>query len=166
MTSVIIFDSAYGNTARVAAAIGRSLEAAGEVRLLLAGETTAHDIAAADLLIVGSPTQGGRPTKAIDNLLDALPDNALAGKHVAAFDTRFAPAEHGLGLRLLMKTIGFAAEKIAILLEALGGIPVLEPAGFIVQDKEGPLAAGELERAMVWASSAIVHRPSVGAPHR
>jgi hypothetical protein len=72
---------------------------------------------------------------------------------VAVFDTRFAKNAHGIGLRLLMNTIGFAAEKMARALQQKGGRPLVEPAGFIVKDKEGPLKKGELERAVAWTHS-------------
>lgn len=47
--------------------------------------------------------------------------------------------------------IGYAAPKIAATLVEKGGELVLPAEGFIVEDKEGRLAAGEAERAKVWA---------------
>jgi hypothetical protein len=104
-----------------------------------------------NVLIVGSPTQGGRPTKPVAALLDAIPANALQQTRAAAFDTRFAAADHGFGLRILMKVIGFAAPRIASKLRAKGGRMAAPPEGFIVRDREGPLKDGELERAAAWA---------------
>lgn len=82
--------------------------------------------------------------------MKSIPAEGLKGVRVAVFDTRFAVSEHGLGLKLLMKTIGFAADKLARQLTTLGGELVVPAEGFIVQDKKGPLAKGELERAGVW----------------
>ena len=70
---------------------------------------------------------------------------------VAAFDTRFEAEEQGVGLRLLMSVIRYAAERIAKDLAKKGGKHVAKPEGFIVENKEGPLKQGELERANKWA---------------
>ncbi|KKR94701.1 MAG: Flavodoxin, partial [Candidatus Roizmanbacteria bacterium GW2011_GWA1_41_13] len=70
---------------------------------------------------------------------------------ISAFDTRFAKDEHGFGLKVLMNTIGFAAEKIAKSLQNKGGTLVVPAEGFIVTGREGPLKKGELERAAEWA---------------
>lgn len=91
--------------------------------------------------------------KKIQTYLNDLPPNALAKKHVAAFDTRFAIDERGLGLKLLMKAIGFAVARIAGSLKSRGGNLVITPEGFIVEGKEGPLKSGELERAAAWMNS-------------
>ena len=50
-----------------------------------------------------------------------------------------------------MSVIRYAAERIAKDLVKKGGRLVAEPEGFIVENKEGPLKQGELERASKWA---------------
>jgi flavodoxin len=140
----------YGNTKEVAEAIGGSLP--GEALLLMPGEAKIAAIQDIDLLIVGSPTHGGRPTPQIEEFLAKIPAKGLQGIRVAAFDTRFAPEDHGVGLRILMTVIRFAAERIAKTLVRKGGKLAVEPEGFIVNDKEGPLKKGELARAGKWAS--------------
>lgn len=153
--ALVVFDSAYGNTAKVAQAVGAALAERYETRVESLSDVTASDLSGTNLLVVGSPTQGGRPTKNIQDFIDQLPAKSLQGVGVAAFDTRFALNEHGLGLRLLMKVIGFAAERIAATLESKGGKRVAAPEGFIVEDKEGPLKVGELERAAAWIRQAL-----------
>jgi hypothetical protein len=57
-------------------------------------------------------------------------------------------------LRFAAKMAGdsaFAAPRIASALEEAGAALVVGPEGFIVEDTEGPLRAGELERAAEWA---------------
>lgn len=44
-----------------------------------------------------------------------------------------------------------AAGRIATILEYKGCYLAMEPEGFIVEDSEGPLKKGELERAATWA---------------
>jgi flavodoxin len=149
MKALVLYDSTYGNTERIARAIG---EALGDgCRVLRASDTSARDLIEAGLLLVGCPTQGGRPTGAVKKLLGGIEARALSGVAAAAFDTRFAPADQGLGLRLLMRVIGYAAPRIASQLEAKGARLVAPPEGFIVEGTEGPLRDGELERARAWA---------------
>jgi hypothetical protein len=52
----------------------------------------------------------GSPTKELQGVIYRLPDNALNGISVAVFDTRFSTKMYGIGLRSLMKSIGFAAK--------------------------------------------------------
>jgi hypothetical protein len=66
----------------------------------------------------------------------------------AAFDTRF---------RLSWVTGGSAARSIAKRLSLLGARLLLPPESFFVDDMEGPLAAGEIERAIDWADQLLHH---------
>ena len=151
MNTLVVYDTQFENTEAVARAIANSSEG----KLVRAGDGGVHALTGVELLMVGAPTQGGRPTPAIQAFLSALPANALDGIAVAAFDTRFDPASQGIGLRTLMKVIGYAAPKIAKSLIAKGGRQVAPPEGFIVLDKEGPLRDGEMERAAAWARGVV-----------
>ena len=151
MKSLIVYDSLYGNTEKVAEAVGSVFGKSGKV-LHLDG-VNVSDLKDQDLLIVGSPTHGGMPTPALQAFLKKIPANSLKGVRVAAFDTRFAAEEQGIGLRLLMKIINFAAPRIAKSLTSKGGILVADPEGFIVEEKSGPLKKGELKRAADWAQN-------------
>jgi flavodoxin len=143
MKALIVYDSVYGNTEKIARAIAAALTPSGEVKVLRAGEVNPSELASVDLLIVGSPTQGGRPTKAIQEFLNKLPESAVKGLNVAAFDTRFSTRLVGI--------FGYAAGKIAVSLKTKGGTLILPPEAFFVKGKEGPLKEGELERAAGWA---------------
>lgn len=151
MTTLVIFDSAYGNTQKVAEAIGAALPAA-DVRHIDA--VTPDDLSSADNLVVGSPTQGMNFTEGMGQFLDSIPADGLKGVKVAAFDTRIAAEDiESAGLRFMARLFlhRYAAKPIANKLKAKGGIEVIEPAGFFVMDTEGPLKDGELERAAAWA---------------
>jgi len=86
MKALIIYDSLYGNTEKIARAIGDAIT--GEVKVLRVNEASPSGLANIDLLIVGSPTQGGRPTPAVRDFLNEAPERLLQGVNVAAFDTR------------------------------------------------------------------------------
>lgn len=150
MKAFIIYDSMYGNTEKIAQAIGDGLT--GEVKVVRVGEANPSELKTCDLLIVGSPVHGGRATPALDTFIKELPVDYLQGKSVAAFDTRFESEEQGVGLRLLMSVIRYAAPRLAKALVKKGGVLVAEPEGFIVENKEGPLKQGELERATKWSA--------------
>jgi hypothetical protein len=87
----------------------------------------------------------------VQQFLRDIPGGALRDVDVAAFDTRLAASDQGFGLRLLLRVIGYAAGRIASQLERKGGHLVTPAMGFIVEGKEGPLRAGEEERASNWA---------------
>ena len=149
MKALIVYDSMYGNTEQIAKSIGGAIT--GDVKVLRIGEVNPSELESIDFLIVGSPTQGFRPTKSVQTFIESIPGDTLKGIDAAAFDTRIPTSEVGTGLRLLMKVGGYAAGRIAEALKKKGGNLAVPPEGFFVKDKEGPLKEGELERAAGWA---------------
>ena len=152
MNALIVYDSVFGNTEKVARAIGAALGTQGNVETLSVGQVTADKMRGLDLLVVGSPTRGLRPTEAISKLLNALPKTHLAGIQVAAFDTRLALDKiDSTFVRLLVSKGGYAAGTIAKILKKKGGNLLAPPEGFLVVGEQGPLVDGETERAAEWA---------------
>jgi flavodoxin len=154
---LVIYDSLFGNTEKIARAIGETLVIAGESSILRVGVVKMDTLEGVELMIVGSPTQGFRPTEAMKAFLKAIPDNQLKGIKVAAFDTRFTPNNINKTpvLPYFVKIFGYAAEPIAKALQNKSGKLVISPEGFYVDGKEGPLVEGELERAVTWARNII-----------
>ena len=145
MKALIVYDSVYGNTEKIAKAIGGAIT--GEVKVMRVSEVNPSQLKTIDLFIVGSPTQGGRPTPAIQEFLDKAPESSLKGISVAAFDTRI-PAK-------LVGVFGYAAGRIGGNLKEKGGTLIARPEGFFVKGPEGPLKEGELERAGDWAKGIV-----------
>jgi flavodoxin len=58
MKTLIVYDSVYGNTEKIAKAIGDAI--AGEVEVLRVGDVNVGDLETADLLIIGSPIPDSR----------------------------------------------------------------------------------------------------------
>ncbi len=109
-----------------------------------------------DLLIVGSPTRGSKATKPIVNFLINIPSDGLKGVKAAAFDTRVNAAEiKSWMLNAFVKLFGYAAKPIADKLKKRGGNLIIPPEGFYVNNSEGPLKDGELERAADWAKQIL-----------
>ena len=153
MKSLVVYDSAYGNTAQVAEVIGQVLGQVGEVEVTRAAEVRPEQMEGVDLLVVGSPTQRFSPTGATNDFLRGFSRKQLQKVQVAAFDTRLTEREIN-SIRILaffVKIFGYAAKPIAQRLERAGGHLAAEPAGFYVAESEGPLVDGELERAAGWA---------------
>lgn len=153
MRVLVVYDSQWGNTEAVAGAIRGALGVDAAVRR--ADDATIADLTGVDLLVVGSPTQGGRPLPAVSKFVANLDGGALHGLRAAAFDTRIRSCTRGFAVRLLMRTIGYAAPRLASALQAKGAQLAAEPEGFFVADKEGPLEAGELDRAASWARALV-----------
>lgn len=149
MAALVVYDSTYGNTTELSEAIGPALGPGS--RVLPLANVSWEEVSVADLVVVGSPTQGGRPTTALKQFIDSWPAAGIAGKRVAAFDTRLDARSQNVALRLLMSVIGYAAPRTLGMLKSRGGIPIAPPEAFFVEGTEGPLRQGELERAAAWA---------------
>jgi flavodoxin I len=140
MIAIVVYDSTYGNTEKIANAIGTAI--GGAVKVARIAESNAAALGKAELLVVASPTMGGRPTEAMLSFLNRIPAGSLKGVKVASVDTRLRTK--------WVKIFGYAAEKIAVRLAKCGGTPVAPPEGFLVVGSKGPLVDQELERASAW----------------
>ncbi len=142
MNTIVVYDSQYGNTERLAQTIAEALRPFGPAQAVRVGTDHAVSPQSADLLIVGSPTQGFRSTPAIQAFLGSLSSHQLRTMAIACFDTRF---HGGLWKRS-------AAPHMARQLRSMGAEPIVPPESFFVKamKKEGPLLPGELERAAAW----------------
>lgn len=145
MKILVVYDSVYGNTEKIAQAIGGGI--GGDVKVLRAGDVSLSELEGVDLLIVGAPTQGGRPTPPIRRFLDKATKDSINGKNFAAFDTRISQKWVGI--------FGYAAGRIGKNLMKKGGSLVVNPEGFFVEGTEGPLKEGEEARATAWAEEVV-----------
>lgn len=165
MRSLVVYESMYGNTHRIAEAIGHGLSAAGPVVVVPIDEAVPERVAAADLLVIGAPTHAhgmSRPTTRRSAVEDAeRPDSVLhldpaaegSGVRewleglprldvpVAAFDTR---------VRMAAALTGRAAKGISKHLRRAGGREITPPESFFVT-KDNVLEEGEERRAAEWA---------------
>jgi flavodoxin I len=157
MKIIVVYDSVFGNTEQIARVIGNALGSPDEVGVLRVTEVKTQQIKDISLIVVGSPTRGFRPTKPIQTFLKNLPAAALDGVRAAAFDTRIAVEDTNSGfLKLMVKIFGYAAGPMARGLKEKGGMLAAPAEGFFVKESEGPLKAGEVERAAAWARLLIV----------
>lgn len=142
MKTLIVYDSNYGNTEEIAKEISSTIgKNAQTVRVL---NCSPDMLADQELLIVGSPINGWRPTVNLMELLKSLPQKSLAGVMATTFDTRLRMFFHG-----------DAMKKIADMLTDKGAHIITEPRAFYVNKTEGPLGDGELKNAQEWARAII-----------
>ena len=152
MKTLVIYDSVFGNTEKIAQAIAAALEA----QALSVSQATPDQVSGLELLVIGSPTRGFRPTEGVARLLNSLAKKHLAGMQVAAFDTRiWLDTIDSKAFRFIVNKGGYAASTIAKALEKKGSKLVSPPKGFLVTGEQGPLKDGELERASAWAKGLV-----------
>ncbi|WP_371494676.1 flavodoxin domain-containing protein [Kitasatospora sp. NBC_00374] len=174
MQAVIVYESMYGNTREIAEAIAEGVHEAepdASVTCVPVSEAGPDVTRAADLLVVGGPTHmHGMSTGVSRKLAHATPakdetsretEEDVAGSpglrswfhdlpqtesatHAAAFDTRADS-----------RMAGGAANGIAHRLSHHHYDVMVEPEGFIVEEAEGPLRAGEIERAKAWGTNLV-----------
>ena len=140
MRALVLYDSYFGNTKTIAEAI--SIELGENVSTTAITDFQEIALANIDLLVVGSPIIGWKPSEKIAGFLEKLHKDQLQGVKAAAFDTRVKLFIHG-----------DAASKISAALKNAGAAIISPPHAFYVQGKEGPLLNGEVERAKEWAKS-------------
>jgi Flavodoxin len=164
MQALVIFESIYGNTRAIAEAVAEGLRESGEATVRSHDQIDPADLSAADVLVVGAPTHmHGLPTNfsremaakaseeegapldpcatAEPGIRSWLSEQSGDGRAAAAFDTR---ADKSPALT------GSAARGIGKRLRRRGFQLGTDPESFFVDDAEGPLADGELERARDW----------------
>ncbi len=170
MTTLVVYESLFGNTRAVAEAIADELEQFGPSTAVnvdaLATNEALDDV---DLLVVGAPTHAWglprrsswveqatepRPTRPIREWLADLPDGK--GRPAAAFATRLASP------RLLT---GSSAPGIARRLGRRGWSRIAPAASFVVTATDGPLAPDQLIAARNWART-LGGRVAVVTPRR
>jgi flavodoxin len=146
MKVLVVYDSKFGNTERIAQVIAGRLQRHGSVELMnveLAPRTMPQSL---NLLVVGGPTQGHGASPALRDWLEGL--EPTHGVRAGAFDTRFAKPRW---------LTGSAAGVIARRLNRLGFDLVRDPESFFVAHSEGPLLDGEDDRAAAWAERLANH---------
>jgi flavodoxin I len=156
MKALIIYDSFFGNTEKIAQAIGDAIAGIMDVEICKVSDIEPVQLKELSLLIVGSPIRAFRPSPTITKFLKSIPVGSLNGVKAAAFDTRIGIENiKSRTLRFFVNFFGYAAKPISEKLRKKGAEIVIAPEGFFVNDTKGPLQDGELERAAAWSKQII-----------
>ncbi len=154
MKSLVVYETRYGNTERLARAIAEALHEQGEARVASVRGVSELHAGEVEYLVVGAPTQLHGLPDGTRELQEGVPKGKLREVRALAFDTRYR------GPRLLR---GSAAKDIAGLLRHLGCRLLASPESFFLKGEEGPLEPGEEYRAKAWALHAL-GRPEEAIP--
>jgi flavodoxin len=149
MNTLIIYDSKFGNTEKIAQAMATALGEHGTVHLVQADKANAFNLVNAtdiELLIVGGPTQLHGVSPAMKALLNIIPPHALRGLPTVCFDTRYDSARW---------ISGSAGHRMGQQLVDKGAYVMAQPESFFVGQAEGPLQPGELNRAVEWIEGIV-----------
>ena len=169
MSALVAYESMYGNTRQIAEAIADGLKPLGDVEVVSVNSGDQAAAKDAELVVVGGPTHmhglatsmsrkgvgAGAEEEGVElepgaadgpGLREWLSNRKGDGKRAAAFDTRIDKSP---------VLTGAASRGIAKRLRRRGYEVVADPESFFVEDTEGPLAHGELDRAKEWGASLV-----------
>lgn len=139
MNGMVVYQSKFGNSRRIAEAIAKGLSATGHHVEVTPVASAGNPETGCDFLIVGGPTRMARAYGPIKRFAKRAPASGCGGKPFATFSTG-STVYAG-------KPSAQAAEKLHELLEENGLVPIAPPFKAGVDDMHGPLKEGELERA-------------------
>ncbi|MGZ8803735.1 MAG: flavodoxin family protein [Microbacterium sp.] len=163
MRAIVVYESLWGNTEKIARAVAEELAKTGSVEVVDV-DSAPDSLEGFDLVVVGGPTHGfsmtrpsTRATAVSQNGAPHAPDRGIREwldglAHVSspvpavAFDTRVdsprLPGSAASAARHELRSLGFSVGPV-------------KPKTFRVHGYEGPLVDGELERATEWARSLV-----------
>jgi hypothetical protein len=163
MDALVVVESVFGNTRRIAEAVAEGLGPRVHARVVDVAEARGLTDGV-DILVVGGPThafgmtrlstrqsaaaQAGNGAVAAEVGLREWLETvgpAAPGQLVAAFDTRVGGPW----------VVGSAAAGALRRLRRLGYERITRPESFRVSGTKGPLGSGELERARLWGSGLV-----------
>jgi hypothetical protein len=166
MKALVVYESMFGNTRKVAEAVGHGLAPIGEVSVAPLAETSIAQVVAADLLVVGAPTHVHGMTRPKSRA------NAVEMAHRAGSTLVLEPHAAGPGVREWLAGLptvdgwaaafdtrttmapfltGRASRRIEEGLRRHGCVVMARPASFLV-DGTHHLVAGEEDRARAWGA--------------
>jgi hypothetical protein len=173
MRALVVYESMFGNTQRVAQAIGRGLEARVPVAVVEVGvapSTLDDDV---DLVVVGGPTHvfGLSTERTRTSAVDRAPAGTISHTGVREWVTCLQ-AQHGHVVVAAFDTHidktwipGTASKRLDMMMRSMGLLSLAAPTSFYVHDTTGPLVGGELERAELFGrrlgEELVSRRPAV-----
>jgi flavorubredoxin len=136
MKALVIYDSLYGNTEKVARALASGMREGGvDVECVRANAVDVGTLDTYDMLAIGGPTHAFGLSDTMKTFTKRLDDANLKGKQGFAFDTK-----------MKSRFAGSAGKRIEQRMKH-SGVKVLMPhVSAIVVGREGPLAEGTEEK--------------------
>ncbi len=144
---IVVYDSQYGNTERVAETIVEGIRGAGEIETTLTNvkDVDVDTIANYDVILLGSPNHAGGPTRSIKKFIDRLSNLPLAEKGFAVFDT-YMGKDVGKAVTKMEQRMSEKAPALKMLAHGLS-IPV--------EKWKGPIVDGELPKCKEFGTAIV-----------
>jgi len=152
LKGIVVYDTSYGNTKKVAETIADTLKESGmevDLSYVKDAKLSAKNY---DFLVLGSPTKFGTMSFAVKFFLGKVKSKEWMNKPFAAFDTE--NPENIERSRIENKEWS-AAEKIAQKLKEKQMTQVLPVLKALVIDQKGPLVEGEVDRTKDYARELV-----------
>ena len=144
MKGIVVYDTTYGNTKKIAETIAETLKESGiEVHAFYVKDVKKLSAKDHNFLVLGSPTKFGTMSFAVRFFLGKVKSKEWMSKPFAAFDTE--------NPENIERKEGNAAEKIAEKLRDKQMNQLLPVLKAVVLGSKGPLQEGEIERAKDYA---------------
>ncbi|MGB9676596.1 MAG: flavodoxin family protein [Candidatus Bathyarchaeales archaeon] len=143
--ALVVYESKYGNTKRVAETIVEGMKETGEVESSIKElkEVSLEKVAEYDVILIGSPNHFGGPTRGIKGFIDNLGKLRLKGKMFAVFDT-YMGKDFEKAVKKMEKQI---CEKAPELKKIMNGFSIR------VQGTKGPIVENELSKCKEFGRS-------------
>jgi flavodoxin I len=151
MKALVVYDSVFGNTEKIAAQIAQTLQ----TEHVPVDKVNESMMTGVELVVIGSPTRAFKPTPSMIAWVEKVNWSQLGQAKVALFDTRMDTRDTKNLLMKFVDKMGYAAPWLQKKLTAKGLKVLGSSEGFYVEASEGPLKADELERAAAWATSLL-----------
>ena len=149
MKVIVVYDTSYGNTKKIAETLAETLKEPGiEVDLFYVKDVKKLNGEDYDFLVLGSPTKFGTMSFTIKFFLGKVKSEEWENKSFAAFDTE---NPENVEQARIQKKEWSAAEKIAERLREKKMKQLLPVLKALVLGQKGPLVEGEIDRTKDYA---------------
>jgi hypothetical protein len=159
MRAIVVAESYFGNTARLAQEVEAGVAEVMDTELVSI-EGAPEDLRQFDRLVVGAPTHAfgmSRPATRGEAVTRSGATGAVVNRGIREWLSGLRPRPAGLAVAVFDTRVdrvrhlpGSAASGASRLLRAVGAVPVTAKESFYVTGTEGPLVDGELERGREW----------------
>ena len=137
---LVIFDSTYGNTEKLAREIAAGITETGKAECTVIGarEVSSQDFATFDGILLGGPIHMFRAAGGLRGAVKNSIKQGLEGKLVGAFETYQAPGHSGRGIKHVEDEVAEKVKDAKIFTPGLSSL---------VDGRKGPLNAAEPAKA-------------------
>lgn len=152
MKVIVVYESKYGNTKRVAETIIEGMREVEGIETFLSElkEVDFNNIPSYDAILIGSPNHMGGPTRGIKGFIDKLGKLQLKGKMFAVFDT-YLGKDFEKAVKKMEKQIN---EKVRGMERLASGLSIK------VQGMKGPIVEDEFPKCREFGKKVAVQLKS------